>query len=74
MGSINYKIAEHIATISESTKRGDLELNRVSFNNNPVKYDLRRWTVDEDGEKVPMRGVQLSEAEYECLKKVIAIN
>lgn len=73
MERFEYHIVEHIATISES-KRGNLELNRVSFHGNPVKYDLRRWGQDEDGEKMPLKGLQLSDAEYECLKKVIAVN
>ena len=38
--AFNYEIVEHIATLSQS---GDTskELNRVSYNGSPAKYDLR---------------------------------
>lgn len=74
MDAISFTIAEHIATISESKRGTSLELNRVSFHGNPIKYDLRRWGLDENGEKMPLKGLQLSDSEFECLKKVIAIN
>ena len=40
--AFNYQITEHIATLSQS---GDTskELNRVSYNGSPAKYDLRSW-------------------------------
>ena len=40
--AFNYEIVEHIATLSQS---GDTskELNRVSYNGSPAKYDLRSW-------------------------------
>ena len=66
-----FKIEEHIATISTS-KRSTLELNRVSFNDYPAKIDLRRWGTGEDGERIPFKGVQLNDTEFEQLKKFIA--
>lgn len=66
-----FKIEEHLATISTS-KRSTLELNRVSFNDYPAKIDLRRWGTGEDGERIPFKGVQLNDTEFEQLKKFIA--
>ena len=38
----NYEITERIAVLSQS---GDTskELNKVSYNGQPAKYDLRSW-------------------------------
>lgn len=66
-----FRIEEHLATISTS-KRSTLELNRVSFNDYPAKIDLRRWGTCEDGERIPYKGVQLNDTEFEQLKKFIA--
>lgn len=66
-----FKITEHYATIS-SSKRSTLELNRVSFNGAPAKMDLRRWGTGPDGERVPYKGIQLNETEFEEIKKIIA--
>lgn len=65
-----FKIEEHIATISTS-KRSTLELNRVSFNDYPAKWDLRRWGTGEDGERLPFKGIQLNEMEFESLKTIL---
>ena len=66
-----FRIEQHIATISTS-KRSTLELNRVSFNEYPAKIDLRRWGTGEDGTRIPYKGVQLNDTEFEQLKKIIA--
>ena len=66
-----FKLEEHIATISTS-KKSTLELNRVSFNDYPAKLDIRRWGTGPDGERVPYKGVQLNDYEFEALRKIIA--
>lgn len=40
--AFNYEIVEKVAVLSQS---GDTtkELNRVSYNGSPAKYDLRSW-------------------------------
>lgn len=45
--AFNYEIVEPIAVLSQS---GDTtkELNRVSYNGSPAKYDLRSWRRTED--------------------------
>lgn len=64
-----YEIVEHIATLS---KYGDTskELNRVSYNGSPAKYDLRSWKREDGGEKM-FKGVTLSEEEMDALKAAI---
>ena len=43
MAELNYKILETIAVISESPKGWTKELNVISWNGRPPKYDLRDW-------------------------------
>lgn len=66
-----FKIEEHIATISIGN-HNTLELNRVSFNDYPAKLDLRRWGTNHDGERIPYKGIQLNENEFNALKKTLA--
>ena len=46
MANIKYEITEKIAVLSE---RGDWtkELNKVSWNERPAKFDLRDWNHEE---------------------------
>ena len=66
----NYEITERIAVLSQG---GDTskELNRVSYNGQPAKYDLRSWRRT-DGEEKLLKGLTLNEAEMEALKQAIA--
>lgn len=67
MGDIKYNIEEKIAVLSEKgawTK----ELNRVSWNDRPAKYDLRDWN-HEDGKM--RKGITLSDEECEKLKNAL---
>lgn len=68
---INFKITEHIDTISES-KNGEytLELNRVSWNDRKPKLDLRRWHIETD-KRTPQKGLTLNDWELEALRTVI---
>lgn len=66
-----FRIEEHIATISTS-RRDTLELNKVSFNDYPAKLDLRRWGTDRDGGRIPYKGIQLTDNEFDALKKALA--
>ncbi len=38
-------IGEHLK-IAESTGGWNLELNKISWNKKPAKYDLRSWSAD----------------------------
>lgn len=67
--AFNYEIVEHIATLSQS---GDTskELNRVSYNGSPAKYDLRSWKRI-DGEEKLLKGLTLTDEEATALKEAL---
>lgn len=66
----NYEITERIAVLSQS---GDTskELNKVSYNGQPAKYDLRSWRRT-DGEEKLLKGLTLNGEEMEALKQALA--
>lgn len=70
MAEIKYSITESIGVLSQNGRRS-LELNMISWNDNPAKYDLRRWQSDGNG-KIMSKGITLDEDEahalYELLK------
>lgn len=63
-----YEILEEIGVLSENAKGWRKELNLVSWNGNPAKFDLRDWAPNH--EKMG-KGVTLSNEEFENLKKLI---
>ena len=65
----NYEITERIAVLSQS---GDTtkELNRVSYNGQPAKYDLRSWKRT-DGEEKLLKGLTLTGEEATALKAAL---
>ena len=67
--AFNYEIVETIATLSQN---GDTskELNRVSYNGSPAKYDLRSWKRA-DGEEKLLKGLTLTEEEASLLKQAL---
>lgn len=46
MSDITYNIVEHLAVLSESKNGWKRELNLVSWNDRPPKYDVRDWAPD----------------------------
>ena len=68
--SFNYEIVEHIAVLSQSGNTSK-ELNKVSYNGSPAKYDLRSWKR-EDGEEKLLKGLTLTGEEMEVLKATLA--
>lgn len=67
--TFNYEIIEKIAVLS---KNGDVskELNKVSYNNTPAKYDLRNWKR-ENGEEKLLKGITLNKEETKALKDAL---
>ncbi len=59
-----YEITEHIGVISESPKGWTKELNLVSYNGAPAKFDIRDWAPEH--EKMG-KGVTLTEEEAQTL-------
>ena len=70
---IRYEIINELGVIPAEKGSMRLELNRISWNGNEPKYDLRRWSPNRD--KMG-KGVTMSERElialYELLKEEIA--
>lgn len=75
LATIQFEIKKRIATLSSSPKGWNKELNLVSWNEYPPKYDIRDW----DASHAKMgKGVTLSEAEvkelYYALKQLFEKN
>lgn len=68
MSDIKYEITEEIGVLSENNKGWTKELNKVSWNDRPSKYDIREWAPEH--EKMS-KGITLSNDEFEKLKKLI---
>lgn len=64
----SYEIIEEIAFLSENNKGWRKELNLVSWNGRPPKFDLRDWAPDH--EKMG-KGLTLTNEEFEALQKAI---
>lgn len=68
-GKFTYTIEQRIAVLGEC-ENGTKELNYVSFNGKPPKYDIRTWRRDENGEQM-LKGVTLSDEEMKVLQKAV---
>ena len=69
MADLLFEIEKTIAVLSTSAKGWQKELNLVSWNNRPAKYDLREWSPDHS--KMG-KGVTLSEEELQALKDALS--
>ncbi|MGX7394868.1 MULTISPECIES: YdbC family protein [Carnobacterium] len=65
----SYEIMEEIAVLSENNKGWRKELNLVSWNGNPPKFDIRDWAPDH--EKMG-KGLTLTNEEMNTLKSFLA--
>lgn len=69
MAKFTFEITEKIGVLGTSPITGmTKELNKVSWNNRPAKYDLRDW--DEDHEKMS-KGITMTEDEIKNLKQLL---
>lgn len=68
LANIEYEIIEEIGVLSENARGWRKELNKISWNGRPPKYDIRDWS--EDHEKMG-KGITLTEEEAEVLKKLL---
>lgn len=68
MAEVSFEIVEEMGVLSEGTKGWSKQLNRVSWNGNPAKYDIRDW--NEDHTKCG-KGVTLTYEELEALADLI---
>ena len=74
MAEITHEIVKKIGVLSTSEKGWTKELNMVSWNGRPAKYDIREWSPeDENGERKMSKGITLSEAEVNKLKELLGV-
>ncbi len=68
MADIKYEIIEKIGILSEKPTGWKKELNFVSWNETPAKFDIREWAPDHD--KMG-KGITLTQEELENLRDLI---
>ena len=68
MADITFEIVEELGVLSPSAKGWTKELNLVSWNGRPPKYDIREWSPDH--EKMG-KGLTFSEEEMAALAKLL---
>ena len=68
MPDIKYEITEHLAVLSTSSHGWSKELNLVSWNDRPAKYDLREWAPDHSRMG---KGITLSDEEAKMLREAL---
>ena len=64
----SYEILEEVAVLSENARGWRKELNLISWNGRPPKFDLREWAPDHD--KMG-KGITLTNEEFAELSKTI---
>jgi len=69
MADIKFEIVKSIGVLSTSEKGWSKELNLVSWNDRPAKYDLRAWSPDHE---MMSKGITLSKEELQALKALLA--
>lgn len=65
---MNYNIIKHIGTLSDG--KIPTKLNVIEWNGRKAQYDLRCWSIDETGERTPLKGLCLSDSKLEVLKQL----
>jgi len=58
--SISFRIIEHLGVLRASAAGWTRELNYISWNNRPPKFDIREWTPDH---KKSTKGLTFTEYE-----------
>ena len=48
MAEFNYEIMEELGVLSESSSGWTKELNLISWNGRPPKFDIRDWSPDHE--------------------------
>lgn len=68
MADFNYEIIETLGELSTSSSGWTRELNLISWNGRPPKYDIRDWSPDH--EKMG-KGLTLTEEDLAALKSLL---
>lgn len=68
MADLTYNIERTVAVLATSPKGWTKELNLISWNNRPAKYDIREWSPDHTKMS---KGITLSGEELVALKDAL---
>ncbi len=68
MAELKFEIVENLGVLSENAKGWRKELNLVSWNERPAKYDLRDWNPDHTR---MTKGITLTEEEAKVLSEIL---
>ena len=68
MADFNYEIIEELGVLSESSSGWTKELNLISWNSRPPKFDIRDWSPDH--EKMG-KGITLSNEDIKSLREIL---
>lgn len=66
---IQFEIIKELGVIKEG--KYSKEVNLVSWNEKKPVYDIRKFGIDENGIKIPLKGVSLSLEEIYILKDIL---
>ena len=66
---VTFKIKAHLGVLQENQSGWNKEINLVSWNDGPAKFDIRDW--DPEHERMS-RGVTISEKEMNKLLDIVA--
>ena len=65
----SYSIENQLGVLSTSKSGWTVELNLISWNGRPAKYDIRSWAP---GHEKMGKGIGLTKEELDALKGIIA--
>jgi hypothetical protein len=68
MTDIKFEIVKTLGILATSEKGWTKELNLVSWNDRPAKFDLREWSPDH---QTMSKGITLSNEEMKALKELL---
>ncbi|MDR7870481.1 MAG: PC4/YdbC family ssDNA-binding protein [Tissierellaceae bacterium] len=68
MAEVTFEITKSLGVLSESPKGWTKEINLVSWNKYPAKYDIREW--DPDHEKMS-KGITFTAEEIKELRDIL---
>lgn len=68
MAELKFEIIENLGVLSVNEKGWKKELNIISWNERPGKFDLRDWNQDHTRMS---KGITLTEEEAKALKEIL---
>ena len=68
MADFKYEITERIGVLSQNPNGWERQINLISWNDRPAKYDIRDWAPD--GGKMG-KGISLTQEELTVLRDIV---